>query len=109
MKDSVKSVLDKYKDFTEECVRITRLLRKNPNDSYDKYILDTFYPKERYKYKEYVKRGRVYTDYDNPILVSEIQGLHKEYGCSWSASFPIELFDMTDDEIISWRKKNLGY
>ena len=109
MKDSVKSVLDNYEGFRQECVRITTLLRKNPNNSYDKYILDTFYPYKHYDYKYIKENGRTHVDWKNPIITDMIKGLHDESECSWAASFPVELFDMTDDEIISWRKKNLGY
>ena len=95
MNESVKAVLDNYEGFRQGCVRITELLRKDPTDSYDTYILDEFYPiKYLYKY-----------DYEGYTIV----GLHNEYECGWSAEFPASLLDMTDEEIISWRKENLGY
>ncbi len=89
MKDSLRAVLDNFSDFQNECCKVSRLLRKNPKDDMDKYNLWEFYP---------TQNG--YTIY----------GTHNEPGwASWSASFPSSLLDMTDDEIISWRKENLGY
>lgn len=89
MNESVKAVLDNFGKFSEECHRVSKLLMKNPKDDMDKYNLWEFYP---------TQNG--YTIY----------GTHNEPGwASWSASFPSELLGMTDEEIVSWRKENLGY
>ena len=108
MNESVKAVLDNYNGFKEECKRITSLLVKNPRDSYDRYLLDTFYPKKVMESEYYEdEHGMTRLKILGPII--KIHGLLDEYGCRRSADFPVELFDMTDEEIISWRKENLGY